>query len=130
MNLRPMRPDTVDRIRPTECFRLDGKVWGVESVALAPTVARPARVALTVIDPAGSMAQTGEVIYLDAGEIVTQTWDPRIDRPTADDLAQVEPDGTAAEGTCQSLVYVGGWDYVEPCGNTMPCHEHGEHAAT
>ena len=65
--------DTADRLRNTDTLKLNGKPLLVIGIADAGTNARPARLAITVCDPHGSLADldAGHVIHLDAGEIVT-----------------------------------------------------------
>ena len=67
--------DTADRIRTCDQIPLNGKPVQVADVAFAPTANRPARLALTVFDPNGSLADLNDTrtVHLDAGEIVTFT---------------------------------------------------------
>lgn len=64
--------DTADRLRNTDQITVNGKPALVLDVTNAPTDARPARLAVTVCDPHGSLADlnAGYVIHLDAGEFV------------------------------------------------------------
>lgn len=98
MNVRPMRPDTANRIRPCAQIRHDGKVRFVQRVQLAPTKAHPERIRLYLSDLSGCLASKPEAVHLLAGDIVWQTWDPRIAGPTPDDLAETDPDDQTIHG--------------------------------
>ena len=67
--------DTADRIRNTDQITVNGKPALVLNIAAAATLARPARIAVTVCDPSGSLADLNDTrtVHLDAGEIVTFT---------------------------------------------------------
>ncbi|MFG1659123.1 hypothetical protein ACGFIY_21580 [Micromonospora chersina] len=76
--------DTADRLRNTDTLAVNGQPQLVLDIADAATPARPARLAVTVCDPHGSLADldAGRVIYLDAGDTVTY-------RPGSTHLADV-----------------------------------------
>ncbi|MFG2046079.1 hypothetical protein ACGFIW_01445 [Micromonospora sp. NPDC048935] len=65
--------DTADRLRNTDTLTVDGKPALILNIDDAATPARPARLALTVSDPHGCLADlnAGYVTYLDAGDTVT-----------------------------------------------------------
>ncbi|MET8278337.1 hypothetical protein [Micromonospora sp. NPDC005174] len=65
--------DTANRLRNTDTLTVDGKPQLILDIADAPTRARPARLAITVCDPNGSLADmdASHVIHLNAGDTVT-----------------------------------------------------------
>lgn len=139
MNLRrpTFRIDTVDRVRPCDLIRLNGKVLLVEDIVESPTGARPARRAFLVSDPNDSLAAVGEVIYLDAGDTIEQSWSwqPNVHRgayvPPASPAMHADPEFVTAYAgaapTAEAVDYCG--DPCDPaCGPDLGlpwCHYHG-----
>lgn len=65
--------DTADRLRNTDQILTGGNWALILDITPAPTSTRPARLAITVCDPNGSLADmnAGHLIHLDAGDTIT-----------------------------------------------------------
>jgi hypothetical protein len=65
--------DTADRLRPTDTLHTDGARWLVLEISSVPTATRPARLAVSVCEPYGSLSDLADAhtVFVDAGDTVT-----------------------------------------------------------